>query len=120
VRNLEFFSDFCLRAAYYLGLPASGPVPLPRITERWTVPKGSFIHKKSQENFERKTLRRLIQIKDGGAETVEVWLAFVRKYAYYGIGMKANVWAFEKLGECFASCALVFAVLFGRANADGF
>ena len=84
------------------------------------MPKGSFIHKKSQENFERKTLRRLIQIKDGERETVEVWLAFVNKYAYYGIGMKANVWAFEKLGECFASCALVFAVLFGRGNADGF
>ncbi|KAE9374881.1 ribosomal protein S10, partial [Stipitochalara longipes BDJ] len=98
VRNLEFFADFCLRAAYYLGLPANGPVPLPRITERWTVPKGSFIHKKSQENFERKTLRRLIQIKDGERETVEIWLAFIQKYAYYGIGMKANVWGFEKLG----------------------
>jgi ribosomal protein S10 len=98
VRNLEFFADFCLRAAYYLGLPAYGPVPLPRITERWTVPMGHFIHKKSQENFERKTLRRLIQIKDGDAETVQVWLAFVKKYAYYGIGMKANVWEFEKVG----------------------
>lgn len=98
VRNLEFFTDFCLRAAYYLGLPAYGPVPLPRITERWTVPLGHFIHKKSQENFERKTLRRLIQIKDGEPETVEVWLAFLRKHAYHGIGMKANVWAFDKLG----------------------
>jgi ribosomal protein S10 len=98
IRNLEFFADFCMRAAYYLGLPAYGPVPLPRITERWTVPMGHFIHKKSQENFERKTLRRLIQIKDGDAETVEVWLAFVKKYAYYGIGMKANVWSFEKIG----------------------
>ena len=44
-------------------------------------------------------MRRMIQIKDGDPETVEVWLAFVKKYAYYGIGMKANVWAFEKLGE---------------------
>ncbi|KAF8866015.1 Nucleotidylyl transferase [Acephala macrosclerotiorum] len=98
IRNLEFFCDFALRAAYYLGLPAYGPVTLPRITERWTVPKGSFIHKKSQENFERRTVRRLIQIKDGEAETQEVWLAFLRKHAYYGIGMKANVWEFSKLG----------------------
>lgn len=88
-----------MRAAYYLGLPAYGPVPLPRIVERWTVPKGSFIHKKAQENFERKTLRRLIQIKDGHPETVEIWLAFLRKHAYYGIGMKANVWNFEKTGK---------------------
>jgi ribosomal protein S10 len=98
VRNLELFADFCLRAAYYLGLPASGPVPLPRIVERWTVPRSSFIFKKSQENFERRTVRRLIQIKDGNPETVEIWLAFIRKHAYYGIGMKANVFEFEALG----------------------
>lgn len=63
VRNIEFFADFAMRAAYYLGLPAYGPVPLPRIVERWTVPRASFIFKKSQENFERRTVRRLIQIK---------------------------------------------------------
>lgn len=99
VRNLEFFADFALRAAYYLNLPAFGPVPLPRITERWTVPKSNFIFKKSQENFERITMRRLIQVKDGHPETVEIWLAFLKKHAYYGIGMKANVWEYNKLGR---------------------
>lgn len=98
VRNIEFFTDFALRAAYYLNLPAAGPIPLPRITERWTVPRSNFIYKKSQENFERITLRRLIQIQDGHPDTVEIWLAFLRKHAYYGIGMKANVWEYEKLG----------------------
>ncbi|KAK4169222.1 mitochondrial tryptophan--tRNA ligase [Cladorrhinum sp. PSN259] len=97
VRNLEFFCDFALRAAYYLGLPAFGPIPLPRQIERWTVPKSTFIFKKSQENFERITLRRLIQIKDGHPEAVQVWLAFLQKHAYYGIGMKANVWEFSKI-----------------------
>lgn len=99
VRNLEFFADFALRAAYYLKLPAFGPVPLPRITERWTVPRSNFIFKKSQENFERITLRRLIQIRDGHPETVELWLAFLKKHAYYGVGMKANVWEFNELGK---------------------
>ncbi|KAL8971186.1 MAG: hypothetical protein Q9183_001169 [Haloplaca sp. 2 TL-2023] len=99
VRNVEFFADFALRAAYYLHLSASGPIPLPRITERWTVPRSNFIFKKSQENFERITLRRLIQIQDGHPETVEMWLAFLRKHAYYGIGMKANVWQHERLGR---------------------
>ena len=106
VRNLEFFADFAMRAAYYLGLPAYGPVPLPRIVERWTVPRASFVYKKSQENFERKTLRRLIQIKDGNPETVEIWLAFLKKHAYYGIGMKANVWNYEKLGKFYGSPGL--------------
>ena len=98
VRNVEFFADFALRAAYYLGLPASGPVPLPRLTERWTVPRSSFIYKKSQENFERLTFRRLIQIQDAHTDVVERWLAFLRQHAYHGVGMKANVWQFEGLG----------------------
>jgi small subunit ribosomal protein S10 len=98
VRNLEFFADFAMRAAYYLNLPARGPVPLPRITERWTVPRGNFIHKKSQENFERITMRRLIQIQDGHPTVVQCWLGYLERKAYYGIGMKANVWDFEGLG----------------------
>ncbi|KAL1302479.1 hypothetical protein AAFC00_002870 [Neodothiora populina] len=97
VRNLEFFADFALRAAYYLNLPAKGPVPLPRITERWTVPRSNFVHKKSQENFERITMRRLIQIQDGHPEVVQIWLGFLQKYAYYGVGMKANVWEYSPL-----------------------
>ncbi|KAI0458361.1 hypothetical protein F5B21DRAFT_500619 [Xylaria acuta] len=97
IPNLEFFCDFALRAAYFLNLPAFGPVPLPKITERWTVPRSHFIFKKSQENFERITRRRLIQIRDGHPETVQVWLAFLQKHAYYGIGMKANMWEYASL-----------------------
>lgn len=92
VRNLELFTDFALRAAYYLKLPARGPTPLRRIVERWTVPRSNFVHKKSQENFERKTLRRWIRIVDGHPETVNIWLAFLRKHQYYGVGVKANVY----------------------------
>ncbi|KXG51160.1 Aminoacyl-tRNA synthetase, class Ic [Penicillium griseofulvum] len=97
VRNVEFFTDFAIRAAYYLNLPVSGPVPLPRIVERWTVPRSNFVHKKSQENFERITLRRLVQIKDGNPQAVQAWLAFLRKHAFYGVGMKANIWEHDSL-----------------------
>jgi len=90
-------ADFALRAAYYLNLPARGPVPLPRITERWTVPRSNFIYKKSQENWERITLRRLVQIQDGHPEVVQRWLGFVRKWCWYGVGMKADVWESEGL-----------------------
>ena len=95
VRNLEFFADFCLRAAFYLSLPASGPVPLPKRIQRWTVIRSNFIFKKSQENFERITYKRLITIMDGEKSAVETWLAFIRKWQFYGVGMKANVWEFE-------------------------
>ncbi|KAL1855846.1 mitochondrial 37S ribosomal protein rsm10 [Diaporthe australafricana] len=97
VRPLESFCDFAMRAAYYLGLPAYGPTPLPKIIQRWTVPKASFIFKKSQENFERITRRRLIQIRDGHPETVQIWLAFLQKHQQAGVGMKANVWEFSGL-----------------------
>lgn len=99
IRPLESFCDFALRAAYYLGLPAHGPVPLPKIIERWTVPKSNFIHKKSQENFERITRRRLIQIKDGHPETVQIWLAFLRKHQQAAVGMKANLWEFSSISK---------------------
>lgn len=104
MRNLEFFADFAVRAAYYLKLPLSGPVPLPRIVERWTFTRSHFVHKKSQENFERITLRRLIQIKDGNLQAVQAWLAFLRKHAFYGVGMKANIWEHEKLGIVMPIC----------------
>ncbi|KAF2107505.1 30S ribosomal protein S10, mitochondrial precursor [Lophiotrema nucula] len=97
IRNMEFFADFAMRAAYYMGLPARGPVPLPRITERWTVPRANFIFKKSQENFERITMRRLIQIQDGHPDVVKAWLAFLQKHQYHGVGMKANIWEYESL-----------------------
>lgn len=103
MQNVQFFADFAIRAAYYLNLPISGPVPLPRIVERWTVPRSNFVHKKSQENFERITLRRLIQVKDGNPQVVQAWLAFLRKHAFYGVGMKANVWNYESLGTVYST-----------------
>ncbi|GLA49146.1 mitochondrial 37S ribosomal protein rsm10 [Aspergillus niger] len=111
VRNVEFFADFAVRAAYYLNLPVSGPVPLPRIVERWTVPRSNFVHKKSQENFERITLRRLVQIKDGNPQVVQTWLAFLRKHAFYGVGMKANVWEHESLGILLFSSRFVLVTV---------
>ncbi|XP_014553755.1 hypothetical protein COCVIDRAFT_106886 [Bipolaris victoriae FI3] len=97
IRNLLLFSDFAVRAAYYMGLCARGPIPLPRITERWVVPRSNFIFKKSQENFERVTMRRLIQIQDGHPDVVKAWLAFLQKHQYHGVGMKANIWEYEGL-----------------------
>ncbi|PHH67974.1 hypothetical protein CDD83_6324 [Cordyceps sp. RAO-2017] len=88
LQPLDFFADFALRAAYYIGLSAYGPIPLPRLTERWTVPRSHFIFKKAQENFERVTLRRMIQIKDGDAENVRLWLAYLQRYQYYGSGQE--------------------------------
>lgn len=110
-RHVEFFADFALRAAYYLNIPASGPVPLPRIVERWTVIRSPFVHKKSKENFERITCRRLIQLQDGHPESVQAWLAFLRKHAFHGVGMKANVFEHTSLGMSFILIFLGFGLM---------
>lgn len=92
-------ADFAMRVAYYLGLPAKGPRPLPKIVQRWTLLKSPFVNKTAQENFERITLKRVVDIQDGDVDVVKIWLAYLRRYAFWGVGMKANVWEFEGLGE---------------------
>lgn len=96
--GLMFFADFAMRAAYHLDMPASGPVPMPKKTERWTVPRGPFVHKKTQENFERITYKRMIKISDAHPEVVERWLSYLEKNVMPGVGMKANTFSFETLG----------------------
>jgi ribosomal protein S10 len=95
---VDFMADFCLRAAYYFGLPASGPVPLPRRTERWTVLKSPFIFKKQQENFERRTFARLVTIKDGHPDIVEMWLSYCVRNMFHGTGMKVNIFTNDYVG----------------------
>ena len=101
VRQLDAQCDFALRAAYYLNMPATGVVSLPRKIKLWTVPRSNFVHKKSQENYMRITHKRVIQIMDTNPDVVELWLAFLKKHAVHGVGMKAYVWAFEEVGMWF-------------------
>lgn len=49
----------------------SGPVPLPTRIERYTVLRSPHVDKKSREQFEMRTHKRLIDIYDANARTVE-------------------------------------------------
>ncbi len=49
----------------------SGPVPLPTRIERYTVLRSPHIDKKSREQFEMRTHKRLIDIFEAKARTVE-------------------------------------------------
>lgn len=90
--NLDFYSDFILRVGYYLGMPLTGPKPLPTRRERWTVIRSPFAHAKSKENFERHTHKRLIRVWDTNPEIVQIWLSYISKHAITGVGMKCNVY----------------------------
>ncbi|KAI8365453.1 ribosomal protein S10 domain-containing protein [Choanephora cucurbitarum] len=98
-QQLDFFADFARRAAFHMGMPCSGTVPLPTQTSRWTVIRSPFVHKKSQENFERKTHKRLLQIKDTHPEVVERWLQYLTMNAPAGVGMRATKFEFEALSK---------------------
>ena len=53
------------------GIEAVGPIPLPTRIERYTVLKGPHIDKKSREQFETRTHKRLIDIIEPTPQTVE-------------------------------------------------
>jgi small subunit ribosomal protein S10 len=49
----------------------SGPVPLPTEKNRFTVMRSPFIDKDSQEHFEMRTHKRLIDVLDPTPKTVD-------------------------------------------------
>lgn len=53
------------------GAKVSGPIPLPTKIEKFCVLRSPHVNKKSREQFEIRTHKRLIDIIDPNAETVE-------------------------------------------------
>ncbi len=58
-------------AARKTGAQVRGPIPLPTHIERFTVLRSPHIDKKSREQFEMRTHKRLIDIIDSTPQTVE-------------------------------------------------
>ncbi len=53
------------------GARVAGPIPLPTRREVYTVNRSTFIDKKSREQFEIRTHKRIIDITDPNAHTIE-------------------------------------------------
>ncbi len=60
-----------VRAAQKTGATIRGPIPLPTRRERWTVLRSPHIDKKSREQFELRTHKRIIDIVDHRPQTIE-------------------------------------------------
>jgi small subunit ribosomal protein S10 len=60
-----------VRVAQRTGAIVSGPIPLPTRTQVFTVLRSPHIDKKSREQFEMKTHKRLIDILDAKPQTVD-------------------------------------------------
>ncbi len=60
-----------VRAAQKTGASVKGPIPLPTRRQLYTVLKSPHKDKKSREQFELKTHKRLIDIYDTRSQTVD-------------------------------------------------
>ncbi len=53
------------------GVEIRGPFPLPTTVSRWTVLRGPHVDKKSREQFEIRTHKRLLDIHEPPAATID-------------------------------------------------
>lgn len=70
-RLLDQSTKEIVNTAKRTGARVRGPVPLPTRIEKFTVLRGPHIDKKSREQFEIRTHKRIIDIKEPNARTVE-------------------------------------------------
>ena len=54
------------------GAQVFGPIPLPTAKKKYTVNRSTFVHRKSKDQFEMRTHKRLIDIIEPTAKTIEM------------------------------------------------
>ena len=73
------------------GATIKGPIPLPTRIERYTVLRSPHIDKKSREQFETRTHKRLIDIIEPTPQTEEALMKLIHKEpSKYKKGVEAN------------------------------
>jgi small subunit ribosomal protein S10 len=70
-RVLDQSAQRIVETAERTGARVVGPVPLPTRTERFTVMRSPYIDKDSQEHFEIRTHKRLIDVLDPDSKTID-------------------------------------------------
>ena len=70
-RVLDQSAQRIVETAERTGARVVGPVPLPTRIERFTVMRSPFIDKDSQEHFEIRTHKRLIDVMDPDSKTID-------------------------------------------------
>jgi small subunit ribosomal protein S10 len=70
-RVLDQSAQRIVETAERTGARVVGPVPLPTQIERFTIRRGPFIDKDSQEHFEIRTHKRLIDVLDPDSKTID-------------------------------------------------
>lgn len=70
-RLIDQSSAEIVATAKRTGAEISGPIPLPTRIERFTIQRSVHVNKKSREQFEVRTFKRLIDIMNTNPDTVD-------------------------------------------------
>ena len=70
-RVLDQSTSEIVETAKRTGARLAGPIPLPTAKNKWTVLRSPHVDKKSREQFEIRTHKRLIDITEPTAKTVD-------------------------------------------------
>ena len=70
-RLLDQAASDIISTAKRTGAQVRGPIPLPTWMERFTVNRGPHVDKKSREQFEQRTHRRLLDIVEPTPQTID-------------------------------------------------
>src|ERR1043166_5244689 len=74
-RVLDQSTTEIVETAKRTGARVAGPIPLPTVKNKWTVLRSPHVDKKSREQFEIRTHKRLMDILDPTPQTVDALLA---------------------------------------------
>ena len=69
---LDSWSKKIVEAAKSTGARVAGPIPLPTRIEKYTVLRGPHVNKKSREQFEIRTHKRVVYITEFSPSTIDV------------------------------------------------
>jgi small subunit ribosomal protein S10 len=70
-RTLDVSVGEIIATAKRTGARVQGPIPLPTWMEKFTVNRGPHVDKKSRDQFEIRTHRRLLDIVDPTPQTID-------------------------------------------------
>lgn len=70
-RVLDISAKEIVNTAKRTGAEVRGPIPLPTRIEKYTVNRSPHVNKKSREQFEMRTHKRLLDIVDPTPQTVD-------------------------------------------------
>ena len=99
-RVLDQSTTEIVETAKRTGARVAGPIPLPTVKNKWTVLRSPHVDKKSREQFEIRTHKRLMDILDPTPQTVD---ALMKLDLPAGVDVEIKAFGGSQISAC-GSC----------------